>query len=143
MLTQPTLDTLNRLKLHGMALALSEQMTHGAASGLAFEERLTLLLEREELSRDNRRMIRLLQLASLKYRDAVIEDLDYRSRTGPRPSAVGKPRRLRLDPGEPKRIDPWCKRQRQDVSGMCLGASGLPAGPERAVRSRTASVRGV
>ena len=31
MLIQPTLDTLNRLKLHGMALALSEQMTHNAA----------------------------------------------------------------------------------------------------------------
>jgi DNA replication protein DnaC len=82
MLIQPTLDTLNRLKLHGMALALSEQMTTNAAQGLAFEERLTLLLEREEITRDNRRMTRLLQLATLKYRDAVIEDLDYRSRAG-------------------------------------------------------------
>jgi hypothetical protein len=34
MLIQPTLDTLNRLKLHGMALALSEQMTHSAAQGV-------------------------------------------------------------------------------------------------------------
>ena len=82
MLTQPTIDTLNRLKLHGMALALSEQTTTNAAQGLAFEERLALLLEREEITRDNRRMTRLLQLATLKYRDAVIEDLDYRSRTG-------------------------------------------------------------
>jgi DNA replication protein DnaC len=82
MLIQPTLDTLNRLKLHGMALALSEQMTHSAAQGLAFEERLALLLDREELHRDNRRMTRLLQLAQLRYRDAVIEDLDYRSRSG-------------------------------------------------------------
>ena len=87
MLIQPTLDTLNRLKLHGMALALSEQMTHGAAQGLAFEERLTLLLEREEFTRDNQRMTRLLQLATLKYRDAVIEDLDYRSRTGLEPDS--------------------------------------------------------
>ena len=69
------------LKLHGMALALSEQMTHNAAQGLAFEERLALLLDREELHRDNRRMTRLLQLAQLRYRDAVIEDLDYRSRS--------------------------------------------------------------
>lgn len=82
MLIQPTLDTLNRLKLYGMALALSEQMTHTAAHGLAFEERLALLLGREELHRENRRMTRLLQLAQLKYRDAVIEDLDYRSRNG-------------------------------------------------------------
>ena len=31
MLIQPTLDTLNGLKLHGMALGLSEQMTHTGA----------------------------------------------------------------------------------------------------------------
>jgi DNA replication protein DnaC len=82
MLIQPTLDTLNRLKLQGMAAALSEQMTHGAAQGLAFEERLGFLLDREELHRENRRMTRLLQLAQLKERDAVLEDLDYRSRNG-------------------------------------------------------------
>ena len=92
MLIQPTLDTLNRLKLHGMALALAEQMTTNAAQGLAFEERLALLLEREEITRDNRRMTRLLQLATLKYRDAVIEDLDYRSRTRSRPLAAREPR---------------------------------------------------
>ena len=78
MLIQPTLDTLNRLKLHGMALALSEQMTHNAAQGLAFEERLALLLEREALHRENNRMTRLLQLAQLKCREAVIEDLGLR-----------------------------------------------------------------
>ncbi len=82
MLIQPTLDTLNRLKLHGMAFALSEQMTHNAAQGLSFEERLALLLDREALHRENNRMTRLLQLAQLKYRDAVIEDIDYRSRNG-------------------------------------------------------------
>ena len=46
MFIQPTLDSLNRLKLHGMATAFSEQMTQSAASGLAFEERLGLLVER-------------------------------------------------------------------------------------------------
>ena len=81
MLIQPTLDTLNRLKLHGMALALSEQMTHSAAQPLAFEERLALLLEREVLHRDNRRVTRLLKGAQLKER-AALENLDYRSRRG-------------------------------------------------------------
>jgi DNA replication protein DnaC len=81
MLIQPTLDKLNDLKLNGMAAALSEQMTHGAAQGLAFEERLALLLEREVLYRENRRMTRLLQLAQFKER-AALEDLDYRTRTG-------------------------------------------------------------
>jgi DNA replication protein DnaC len=82
MLIQPTLDTLNGLKLHGMALGLSEQMTHTAAQGLAFEERLALLLEREVLHRENRRLKRLWKLAQPKEREAVVEDIDYRSRQG-------------------------------------------------------------
>lgn len=82
MLIQPTLDTLNGLKLHGMALGLSEQMTHTAAQGLAFEERLALLLEREVVHRENRRLKRLWKLAQPKEREAALEDLDYRSRQG-------------------------------------------------------------
>ncbi len=81
MFIQPTLDSLNRLKLHGMAAALSEQMTQSAAAGLAFEERFGLLVEREALYRDNRRLARLLQLAQLKVR-ASLEELDLRSRRG-------------------------------------------------------------
>src|SRR3569833_435099 len=59
MLIQPTLDALNRLKLHGMALALSEQMTNSAAPQLAFEERIALMLEREVSHRETRRKGRL------------------------------------------------------------------------------------
>jgi len=81
MLIQPTLDSLNRLKLHGMAAALTEQLTQSAAHGLAFEERFSLLLERELVYRDNRRLTRLLQLAALKQR-ACLEDLDFRRRRG-------------------------------------------------------------
>jgi DNA replication protein DnaC len=81
MLIQPTLDKLNALKLTGMAIALSDQMTHSAAQSLAFEERLALLLDRESLYRENRRMRRLEQLAQFKQR-AALEDLNYRDRTG-------------------------------------------------------------
>jgi DNA replication protein DnaC len=38
MLIQPTLDTLNQLKLYGMAAALSEQLTQSTALSLPFEE---------------------------------------------------------------------------------------------------------
>ena len=65
MLIQPTLDTLNRLKLHGMALGLSEQMSNSAAQQLSFEERVALLLEREVLHRETRRLGRLLKQAQL------------------------------------------------------------------------------
>ena len=63
MLIQTIIDTLNRLKLYGIAAALAEQLTQSAAATLAFEERLGLLVEREVLHRDNRRLTRLLQLA--------------------------------------------------------------------------------
>ena len=82
MLIQPTLDALNRLKLHGMALALSDQMTNTAAQQLAFEERIALLLEREVTHRENSRMGRLWKACQPKEREAVIEDIDYRGRGG-------------------------------------------------------------
>ena len=81
MLNQPTFDSLNRLKLFGMAAALAEQATQSTAHGLAFEERFGLLVEREVVYRENRRLTRLLQLATLKER-ACLEDLDFRSRRG-------------------------------------------------------------
>jgi DNA replication protein DnaC len=81
MLIEPTLDSLNRLKLHGMATALSEQLTQSSTHGLSFEERLGLLVDRELTYRDNRRLTRLLQLAQLKQR-ACVEDIDLRSRRG-------------------------------------------------------------
>ena len=81
MLIQPTLDSLNRLKLYGMAAALSEQLTQSAVHGLAFEERFGLLVEREVVHRENGRLRRLLQLAALKQR-ACLEDLDFRTRRG-------------------------------------------------------------
>ncbi len=81
MLVQPTLNTLNQLKLHGMAIALSEQMTQTTAQSLSFEDRLGLLVEREMTYRENRRLTRLLQLAQLKER-AALEDLDFRARRG-------------------------------------------------------------
>lgn len=81
MLIQPTLDSLNRLKLYGMAAALSEQLTQSNTQGLSFEERLGLLVDRELTYRDNRRLTRLLQLAQLKQR-ACLEDIDLRSRRG-------------------------------------------------------------
>jgi len=39
--------TLNQLKLYGIAAALSEQLTQSAALSLPFDDRLSLLVERE------------------------------------------------------------------------------------------------
>ena len=69
MLMQQTLDLLHTLRLPGMAHALEEQRGIPDVARLSFEERLALLLEREHLLRDDRRLTRLLQLARFREAD--------------------------------------------------------------------------
>ena len=64
MLNEHTLDQLRSLRLDGMVRAIEDQATSTAATALAFEERLGLLVEREVAWRDNRRVARLLKAAS-------------------------------------------------------------------------------
>ncbi len=82
MLTQQTVTHLRTLRLDGMARAFEEQLTQPVATGLAFEDRFGLLVDRELAWRDTRRLERLLKQAKLKYPDACIEDLDTRSARG-------------------------------------------------------------
>lgn len=78
---QPTLEQLRTLQLTGMADALEQQFQQPATHDLAFEERLGLLVEREILYRQNRRLTRLLKNASLRVA-ACIEAIDYRHPRG-------------------------------------------------------------
>ena len=81
MLMQQTLDLLHTLRLPGMAHALEEQRGIPDVARLSFEERLALLLEREHLLRDDRRLTRLLQLA--RFREAAcLEDVNFRVKRG-------------------------------------------------------------
>jgi DNA replication protein DnaC len=82
MLTHQTVTQLRSLRLDGMARAFEEQLTHPVASGLAFEERFGLLVDRELAWRDTRRLERLLKQAKLKYTDACVENVDSRSARG-------------------------------------------------------------
>ncbi len=71
------LATLRQLKLPGMAAALQTQLEQpGAYEGLAFTERLTLLVEQECLSRQQRKQDRLTRLARFKLA-ATVQDIDY------------------------------------------------------------------
>ena len=74
MLTHNTLNTLRHLKLRGMCDALEQQRAQPATHDLAFEERLALLVDREVLHRENRRLDRLLKAARLRVQ-ACIEDV--------------------------------------------------------------------
>ncbi len=81
MLTSPTIEGLRELKCTVMARSLEEQWTSTLYDGLAFEERLGLLVDQELCERKNRRLRRLLQLARLRC-DAVIENLDFKTHRG-------------------------------------------------------------
>lgn len=81
MLTHPTLDKLQQMKLMGMEAGLREQMADGTIGELSFEERLGLLVDREKHERDNRRLTARLRQARLR-QNACLEDIDYHAPRG-------------------------------------------------------------
>jgi hypothetical protein len=72
MLMEQTLQTLNALRLPGMATAFAEQQTSAAAMSLPFDERFAMLVDREHTWRENRRVTRLLREAKLKSSQACL-----------------------------------------------------------------------
>ena len=74
-----TLTQLRNLRLDGMVRAIEKQACSAAASALSFEERFTLLVQREMAWRDDRRLQRLLKAAKLKVSAACVEDIDWRA----------------------------------------------------------------
>jgi len=81
MLNQPTMEKLNVMKLHGMAEAFREQLAMPDSNQLSFEERFGLLVDRQWTWKENRALIRRLQLAKFKER-GTIEDIDYQHPRG-------------------------------------------------------------
>ena len=77
MLNEHTLDQLRSLRLDGMLRAIEEQATTASADELGFDDRLTLLVQREVAWRDDRRVARLLKVAG-----ACIEDINWRASRG-------------------------------------------------------------
>jgi DNA replication protein DnaC len=82
LLNEHTLDQLRGLRLDGMVHALADQATSTAATALAFDERLAMLVQREIDWRDGKRLTRLLKAAKLKVGSACIEDIDWRGSRG-------------------------------------------------------------
>jgi len=81
MLKHPTLEKLHALSLTGMLRALQEQAESPEYAQLSFEERLGLLVDREVLERENRRLATRLKQARLR-QTAVVEDIDFRHPRG-------------------------------------------------------------
>ncbi|MDD2467948.1 MAG: ATP-binding protein [Desulfobulbus sp.] len=81
MLTHPTLDKLESLRLHGMVQALKQQWQQPESNELSFEQRLGLLVDRETDLRQTRQMQARLRKAKLR-QNAVVEDIDFKHPRG-------------------------------------------------------------
>src|SRR3954452_10485197 len=109
MLLHPTHDRLIALGLLGMAKAFEEQRHQDAVAALTFEERLGLLLDREAVERESKRLVTRLKFANLR-QNATIEDLNTKAARG-----LDKPLFAKLATGD------WIGR-RQDL--LITGKTG-------------------
>ena len=82
MMMHTTLTQLRQLKLDGIATALEEQLGQPGMTAMSFEERMSLLIDREVHYRNDRKLLRLLKNARLKYAQATLEDIDNRAGRG-------------------------------------------------------------
>jgi DNA replication protein DnaC len=82
MMMNTTLAQLRTLKLDGLATGLEDQLVQPGMAAMSFEERMALLVDREVHCRNDRKLLRLLKNAHLKYAQAAIEDIDARSGRG-------------------------------------------------------------
>jgi len=82
MMLHNTIAQLRTLKLDGLAAGLEEQLSQTGLTALSFEERFALLVDRETHHRNDRKLVRLLKQARLKYGQATIEDIDTRPSRG-------------------------------------------------------------
>jgi DNA replication protein DnaC len=81
LLAHPTLDQLHGLGLQGMAKAFTDLTHNDEAAGLGHADWLALLLDREAIWRQDRRLGARLRHARLRH-NAVPEDIDYRANRG-------------------------------------------------------------
>lgn len=81
MLLEQTMEQLRELKLYGVIAALEQQINTIESHQLSFEERFSLLIDREIMDRGNRRITDLLRRARLRHL-ACIEDIDYQHPRG-------------------------------------------------------------
>ena len=81
MLTHPTLEKLQTLRLPGMLKALEEQQRMPDIQTLGFDERLGLLIDRELTERENRRLSTRLKKAKLRH-SCCVEDINVKASRG-------------------------------------------------------------
>lgn len=89
-MTIQTMTQLRQLKLGAMATALQTQLEQpGTYESLPFIERLSLLVDQENLSREQRKQERLIRQARFKLK-ATVQDIDYQHPRNITPSQVAQ-----------------------------------------------------
>lgn len=81
MLNEQTLDTLNAMKLFGMARSFAEKLQHPQSPELSHADFVGLLTQDEKTYRENVRLRKLLKKARLRHQ-AALEDVNYRHPRG-------------------------------------------------------------
>jgi DNA replication protein DnaC len=76
---QNTIDSMSSMKLYGMSDGFQEQLNNSQYKELTFEERFSMLVEKEALYRQNRKLSSLLRRASFRFPEACIEHLDFKA----------------------------------------------------------------
>jgi DNA replication protein DnaC len=82
MLTEPTTEKLRKLKLGAMAAGWLAQQGDPSVAALSFDERFALLVEIEDLHRENARLTRVLREAKLRFPNACVEDVESPANRG-------------------------------------------------------------
>lgn len=76
MLKEPTTTKLAHLRLNGMLDAWEQQQKTADVNQLSFDERFALLVDAEDLYRENRRLTQYLKEARLRISSACMEDIE-------------------------------------------------------------------
>lgn len=78
MLVQETLSKLSSMRLTGMVECLSEQLSNQNYNDMDFVDRLSLMVDREETLRNERRFKSRIRQAKFKEGSACMENVDYK-----------------------------------------------------------------
>jgi DNA replication protein DnaC len=77
MLNEQTIGKLNDMRLYAMAKAFREQLGDASLTGLSFEDRFGLIVDRQWSERKNAHISRLTKFATFKFPRACVENIEY------------------------------------------------------------------
>lgn len=85
---EQTIAKLEEMKLYGMKKAYEERRAKPDHKDLSFDEFFSLVVDDEHISRQNRKLKRLMNDARFKLSNANLEDIDYRQPRGLQKNSV-------------------------------------------------------